>query len=244
MTAQSPDRPEDAQPVAWRWRPIGTSSWIYNPEPAWLEEHKSEIEYSPLYASPVVPAPDREAIAEVRATLERIEKFDCFYTGREYVTETSIVVEDDGVHNVLVRGHCGRIARQAINKIDAILALPSVQATPAPDTNSAPDFKASQNNAERLPNGDTAGSGAGYAPDAGQAGRDDNRPTVVLPIDELINRLALMRATLVEMSVVITSRDPFTRFDEADLEPVEELLLHVDYLQREWPRAARMEQAR
>lgn len=74
------------------------------------------------------PSPSREALEAARATFERIEKFDCFYTGREYVTETSVVVEDDGVHNVLVRGHCGRVAGKAIASIDAALAAQPAQA--------------------------------------------------------------------------------------------------------------------
>lgn len=40
-----------ATPVAWRWRAPGAVNWIYDPEPAWREARKHEIELEPLYAA-------------------------------------------------------------------------------------------------------------------------------------------------------------------------------------------------
>lgn len=47
-----------AKPVAWRWRPPGSSSWIYDPTLEWLEEHLHEIEAEPLFADPSRRAAD------------------------------------------------------------------------------------------------------------------------------------------------------------------------------------------
>lgn len=41
-----------SQPVAWRWRPLGATEWIYNPTPEWLAEHRHKIECEPLFVSP------------------------------------------------------------------------------------------------------------------------------------------------------------------------------------------------
>lgn len=40
------------QPVTWRWRPKGSTNWIYDPEPEWLERQGDDIEKEPLYAAP------------------------------------------------------------------------------------------------------------------------------------------------------------------------------------------------
>ena len=44
-----------SQPVAYRWRPLGkfSSTWIYDPTPEWIEDHKNEIELEALYSHPV-----------------------------------------------------------------------------------------------------------------------------------------------------------------------------------------------
>ena len=40
------------EPVAYRWRNLGSVNWIYDPEPAWFEQHKHEIEWQSLAVVP------------------------------------------------------------------------------------------------------------------------------------------------------------------------------------------------
>lgn len=39
----------EAKPVAWRWRPKGSTLWIYDPEEEWLNSQGCEIDREPLY---------------------------------------------------------------------------------------------------------------------------------------------------------------------------------------------------
>jgi hypothetical protein len=41
-----------AQPITHRWRSFGALTWIYDPEPEWLEDHKFEVEWEPVYGAP------------------------------------------------------------------------------------------------------------------------------------------------------------------------------------------------
>lgn len=44
----------ECAPTAYRWRPPGTVLWIYDPDPEWLDEHKNEIEWEPVYAADAI----------------------------------------------------------------------------------------------------------------------------------------------------------------------------------------------
>ncbi len=53
-------------PVAWRWRIIGASKWIYDPEPEWLAKQSHyEIEKEPLYTA-LSAQPQGEPVARVK----------------------------------------------------------------------------------------------------------------------------------------------------------------------------------
>jgi hypothetical protein len=41
-----------AAPITHRWRSFGAHTWIYDPEPEWLEDHKFEVEWEPVYGAP------------------------------------------------------------------------------------------------------------------------------------------------------------------------------------------------
>ena len=40
------------KPLTHRWRSFGAHTWIYDPEPEWLEDHKFEVEWEPVYGTP------------------------------------------------------------------------------------------------------------------------------------------------------------------------------------------------
>lgn len=65
------------QPITHRWRSFGAHTWIYDPEPEWLEDHKFEVEWEPVYGAPQrpghAPRPDQSAL---RAAAERVCWFD------------------------------------------------------------------------------------------------------------------------------------------------------------------------
>jgi hypothetical protein len=42
-------------PLTHRWRAPGAQTWIYDPEPEWLEDHKFEVEWEPVYGAPQRP---------------------------------------------------------------------------------------------------------------------------------------------------------------------------------------------
>jgi len=48
---------QEQKPATWRWRPLGSDIWIYDPTPAWLDTQTDGIEKGPVYAAPV-PAVD------------------------------------------------------------------------------------------------------------------------------------------------------------------------------------------
>jgi hypothetical protein len=54
----TPQKSGAGEPVAWRWKPKGSVSWIYNPEAGWLDgQDIATVDIEPLYASP--PPEDR-----------------------------------------------------------------------------------------------------------------------------------------------------------------------------------------
>jgi hypothetical protein len=62
----------EQKPVTWRWRPIGSLLWIYDPTPAWLET-QTGIEKEPVYAAPVAVAEQRPAEAEYALTESQLK---------------------------------------------------------------------------------------------------------------------------------------------------------------------------
>jgi hypothetical protein len=58
-----------SSPVSYRWRPPGATLWIYDPEPAWFDAHREEIEWEPLYADVRPTEPGRDP-----ATIEACAK--------------------------------------------------------------------------------------------------------------------------------------------------------------------------
>jgi hypothetical protein len=49
----------EAKPVTWRWRPKGSTLWIYDPEEEWLNSQGCEIDREPLYthSARALPSP-------------------------------------------------------------------------------------------------------------------------------------------------------------------------------------------
>ncbi|HWK65355.1 MAG TPA: hypothetical protein VNS34_10465 [Rhizobiaceae bacterium] len=53
--------------VSWRWRIKGMTTWVYDPEPRWVEEHRhdTDIDIDPLYTSPAQPAVAIQPLDEI-----------------------------------------------------------------------------------------------------------------------------------------------------------------------------------
>ena len=64
-----------AEPVAWRWKPKDSETWIYDPKHEWLEaQSRDEIDAEPLYLDPP-PTSELEAEnARLRKALEPLAK--------------------------------------------------------------------------------------------------------------------------------------------------------------------------
>jgi hypothetical protein len=65
-----------SEPIAWRWRPRGSTNWIYDPTDEWRMDNQDSIEFQPLYASqPAPPLRGREAML-AKAAQDFIDKVD------------------------------------------------------------------------------------------------------------------------------------------------------------------------
>ena len=59
-------------PAAWRWRPRGSTNWIYDPTDEWRLDNQDSIEFEPLYAAP--PASPLRGRDSVQQALEPFAK--------------------------------------------------------------------------------------------------------------------------------------------------------------------------
>jgi len=44
------ERDAEFEQVSWRWRPVGSKSWIYDPDPVWIYQTEDHIEKEIIYA--------------------------------------------------------------------------------------------------------------------------------------------------------------------------------------------------
>lgn len=58
QAARIPHPAVQSTPVSYRWRQPGNKHWIYDPTPAWIEDHKHEIELEALYLGAAQASPE------------------------------------------------------------------------------------------------------------------------------------------------------------------------------------------
>ena len=71
------------EPVAWRWRPRGSTNWIYDPTPEWRLEHQGSIEAQPLYAQPQFLSDCKHTPISRCRTFGRCLDADCKHAGMQ-----------------------------------------------------------------------------------------------------------------------------------------------------------------
>lgn len=78
---------DPAAPVAWRWREPNATTWVYDPDPKWLAEHRHEVEAEPLYAHPT-PLADAVAVSiqPMKLSGNRTEYYVALRVGDREVT--------------------------------------------------------------------------------------------------------------------------------------------------------------
>lgn len=88
-----------AVPSAWRWRPKGAVTWIYDPEPQWLAEQgfgapDCPIEAEPLYARPSEATAGREGMREgLQLAWDAVHKAGKT-TGADHVLACSVIARE------------------------------------------------------------------------------------------------------------------------------------------------------
>lgn len=76
-----------SEPITHRWRSFGAHTWIYDPEPEWLEDHKFEVEWEPVYGA---PQPASVAQASASPEVERIDDLEkTLWLFREFVSRNA-----------------------------------------------------------------------------------------------------------------------------------------------------------